>query len=271
MLAQLIADLLIMRPSRNPVAALGKTRKTIPYRRGALESWNCRIGTANEDDVDLFILKFSGTAARAERANHHPMDNWNDLRAEIWSVNPPGYGGSDGRASVTKLASSGLAAYNEISKVAAGRPILVIGNSLGTVTSLYLAANHQVDGLILRNPPPLRQLIFGRYGWWNLWLGSSIIAACVPRKICSIRNAANSAAPALFVSSRMDETVPRYYHQKVIRSYAGPKRILRLRNADHTSKIRGGDLQQYLVLLEWLRNRMGLNVQQPNSNMIATS
>ena len=268
MLAQLIADLLIMRPTRNPVSALGKTRKTIPYRRGFVEAWTCRIGASSVDDVDLFVLKFSGTAARAERATYHPLDYWSDLRSEIWAVNPPGYGGSNGRASVAKLASSGLAAYQQMAKVAAGRPIIVMGDSLGTITSLYLAANYPVDGIILRNPPPLRQLVFGRYGWWNLWLGSGIIAACVPQNICSLRNAASCTAPAVFVSSRMDRTVPRYYHQKVIRAYAGPKKILRLRNADHRSRIRGSDQAQYVQLLDWLRARAGLGLQTPTSNLV---
>ena len=83
-----------MNPTTHRVDTLGKVRRTIPYGKGHLEAWTQRVGTKNLDDVDVFVLKFHGTAGRAERSTYHPMDYWSDLRAELWAVNPPGYGGS---------------------------------------------------------------------------------------------------------------------------------------------------------------------------------
>ena len=175
-IAQMIADRLILKPSRHGLSTTGKQRETIPFRKGELEVWTQRIGTTDPDEVDLFVLKLHGTAGRAERATYHPMDYWTDLRAELWSMNPPGYGGSSGSASVRTLATAAQATYLEMARRAEGRPIVVMGNSLGTVPALYLAANFPVAGMVLRNPPPLRQLIVGRHGWWNLWIGAMLIA-----------------------------------------------------------------------------------------------
>src|SRR5688572_30524354 len=99
-IAQMIADRLILRPSTHRVSALGKSRLALPHRKGDLEVWTQRVGATDLDDVDLFVLKFAGTAGRAERSTYHPLDTWSDLRGELWSVNPPGYGGSTGAASV---------------------------------------------------------------------------------------------------------------------------------------------------------------------------
>jgi predicted alpha/beta hydrolase family esterase len=268
-IAQMIADRLIMKPSRHRLAALGKQRESVPFRKGELEAWTQRIGTIDSDEADVFVLKFHGTAGRAERATYHPMDYWTDLRAELWSVNPPGYGGSSGTATVRSLAESASAAYLELSRRADGRPIIVIGNSLGTVMALHLAANFPVAGLILRNPPPLRQLIVGRYGWWNLWLGAMIIAQKVPREICSVRNASQVNCPAVFVSSCMDQTVPATYQERIFRAYTGPYRLLRLENADHATPLTLNEQREYSRHLDWLRDEALLGRHSVASTAVA--
>ena len=92
-----IADRLILQPSKNPVSALGKQRRLIGCRDGYIEAWTRRVGGSSSDDVDLFVLKFTGTSGRAERTNGQPLDSWSDLTGEVWSINPPGYGGSSGK------------------------------------------------------------------------------------------------------------------------------------------------------------------------------
>ena len=253
-IAQMIADRLIMKPSRHRLSTLGKQRETFPFRKGHLEVWTQRVGTIDPDEVDVFVLKLHGTAGRAERSTYHPMDYWTDLRAELWSMNPPGYGGSSGSASVRTLAAAAQTTYLEMARRADGRPIIVIGNSLGTVPALYLAANFPVSGMVLRNPPPLRQLIVGRYGWWNFWIGAMLIAQKVPRDICSIRNASQLNCPAVFLSSCRDEIVPASYQEKIFRAYNGPYRLLRLENADHASSLTLNEQREYSRHLEWLRD-----------------
>jgi pimeloyl-ACP methyl ester carboxylesterase len=230
----------------------------LPFGRGSIEIWTRTVGATDWDDVDVFVLKFSGTAGRAERATYHPMDYWTDLRAELWSFNPPGYGGSTGTASLNTLAAAAATAYRELADIAQGRPIIVMGNSLGTVAALYLSANFPVAGLVLRNPPPVRQLIVGRHGWWNLWVASWLIAQRVPRQICSISNAARSHCPAVFLSSRRDKTVPPQFHDRIIDAYRGPHRVLELKEAEHATSLNLEEQRQYAQHLDWLRDQSAL-------------
>ena len=257
-LAQKIADRLILRPTKHPVAAPDKTRRMLPFGRGSIEIWTRSIGATHRDDVDVFVLKFSGTAGRAERSTYHPMDYWTDLRAELWSFNPPGYGGSTGTASVNTLANAATTAYRELADIAQGRPIIVMGNSLGTVAALHLAANFPIAGLVLRNPPPVRQLIMGRHGWWNLWIASWLVAQRVPRQLCSINNSARSHCPAVFLSSRRDTTVPPQFQDKIIDAYRGPRRVLELKEAGHASSLNLEEEREYAQHLDWLRDQSTL-------------
>ncbi len=254
LIAQKITDRLILHPSRHPLDTAGKTRRMIPFGKGRLEVWTQQVGMYCSDDADLFVLKFQGTAGRAERSTYHPMDYWSDLRAELWSVNLPGYGGSSGPASVKTLAPAAETAYRELAKLAEGRPIVVMGNSLGTVAAMYLAARFPVAGLILRNPPPLRQLIVGCHGWWNLWLGAWFISRHVPRNLDSIENARHVSCPAVFLRSDRDEVVPPIYQQKIIQAYGGPYRLLTLRDADHATPLNLNEQREYQAHLQWLRD-----------------
>ncbi|MCP4193622.1 MAG: alpha/beta hydrolase [Planctomycetaceae bacterium] len=254
LIAQMIADRLILRPSQHSISTTEKSRQMLPFGRGSIETWIQRVGTNRPEEIDVFVLKFSGTAGRAERATYHPLDYWTNLRAELWSVNPPGYGGSSGTASLKTLADAARCVYAEIKAIAADRPIVIMGNSLGTVSALYLASQFDVAGLILRNPPPLRQLIMGRHGWWNLWLGSTIISRKVPLQLCSIQNAQACRCPAVFLSSRQDETVPAIYQDKVIQAYGGPSRIVKLKEADHATSLNLVEQREYSQNLEWIRH-----------------
>jgi hypothetical protein len=63
---------------------------------------------------------------------------------------------------------------------------------------VHLAANGRLRGLFLQNPPPLAQLIRGRYGWWNLWLLAGPIAWGVPCSLDTLANARSGLVQAQF-------------------------------------------------------------------------
>lgn len=257
MLARL-ADKLVLQPSRYAIQTAGKRRHVIPMDNGQIEIWSQRTPTDSDresTEPDLFILKFSGTGGRAERATKHPADYWDDCRTEVWAVNPPGYGGSTGRASLRMMGSMARAAYSALTRRAGSRPIVVTGNSLGAIFALHVAAQYEIDGLLLRNPPPLRELIMGRHAWWTLGVGAWSIARQVPTELCSIRNAAASKAPTLFVMSGQDRVVPPRYQHRIIESHAGENRVLLLPRADHASLLDAEEQIAYGQLLTWLRER----------------
>jgi pimeloyl-ACP methyl ester carboxylesterase len=252
-IARRLLDKFLLEPSAHPIPTPGKTRRLVPHDDDHIEIWSERSGA--EEPV-LFVLKFPGSGGRAERASIHPFDVWTDLPGEIWAVNPPGYGCSPGRPSVRKLITAARAAYEQLRSVAGDRPIVVTGNSLGTVTALHVAASFKVAGLILRNPPPLRQVIVRRHGWWSLWLGAMLIARQVPEQLDSIQNAARATVPAVFITSGKDRLVPPGYQRRVLNAYAGEKRLMRLKRADHATPMTETEQAQYADLLLWLRERI---------------
>jgi hypothetical protein len=236
----------------------GKSRRLIGAGGDRVEVWTHRNGDHSTDDAELFVLKFPGTGGRAERATDHPVDYWPDVRAELWTVNPPGYGCSSGRARLAKLPRVADAVFGTLLGVAAGRPILVSGNSLGTATALYTAANNDVAAVLLRNVLPLKQLIAGYYGKGALWPGAWLLSRVIPSPLDSIRNAARSTAHCVFVMSGRDRTVPPRFQQLVIDAYAGPHQVLLLAEADHADFLTEQERLRYGVHLEWLRNMLAI-------------
>jgi len=254
-----LADSLILLPSREEIPVVGKTRRLVQWKGGSAEVWIERANCDSTDDARVFVLKLIGAAGRAERATIHPLDAWHNAPGEIWTVNPPGYGGSPGRAGVGGWGPSALAAYGALAEQVQGRPIVISANSLGTAAALWLAASRPVAGLILRNPPPLRRLIFRHYGWWNLYLASGLVAALMPRQLDSIKNAARVTRPGLIVTSAADRTVPPKFQDLVYNAYAGPKRRLVLDDADHADTMSAEQRKQYLELLKWLWEAMRID------------
>lgn len=260
-----IADRLILCPTCEPLDTEGKIRRLVSFSSGAVELWNPQGRELPAGAADVYILKFGGTGSRAERATEHPAEAWDGLRSEVWAVNPPGYGGCPGQATMRHLAAAADAAYDALAERAGDRPIVVTGNSLGTAYALYVAARKRVDGLILRNPPPLRQMIIRRHGWWNLYVGATLIALQTPRELDSVANAALCQAPAVFLASARDRVVPLRYQQLVHNVFAGPKQVLEMREADHATPLNEDELPRYREMLAWLHDQLARSPAPPPS------
>jgi hypothetical protein len=259
MLLSLLADRFVLSPSRDELFPYGKTRQVVAWDAGEIEVWSERTtGDAADNGLDLdgrreptcFVLKFHGKAARAERSCLDPLDQWADVPGEIWSVNPPGYGGSSGRASLRWLAPAAEAVFENLVEVADGRPIFIAANSLAA----RYGDSGAVAGLILRNPPPLRELITGKYAWRSLGL-SRYVAREVPGELDAVANAAAAGVPAVFLMSGLDTMVPPKYQRLIFRAYAGPKRRVILPKAGHNVRFSRHERHEYALALHWLRRQ----------------
>jgi pimeloyl-ACP methyl ester carboxylesterase len=251
-----IADRLVLSPTRSTLFAYGKSRRLIASRGGEIEVWTERNGAC---EPDWFVLKFHGKCGRAERSNLHPFDHWPDMAGEVWSVNPPGYGGSSGKATLPALAPAADCVFEELLAVAAGRPIILSAHSLGTASALYLAARYgesaNIAGMVLHNPPPMAELIVGKYGWRSLGL-SGLIAYKFPRELDSIANARAVNIPAVFVTSEQDRMVPPRYQRMVIKAYGGRKQVVELAGVGHNVRFSPSQRLRYGRALAWLREKM---------------
>lgn len=223
-----VGDRLILFPSTEPIDAQGATRFSIPFEGGNLEIVRALVGESK-----AFVLRFYGNADRGERWVAGEAAQWPGV--EFWSVNYPGYGASTGPARLVRLADAALTAYDAMRTQAGERPTFVFGTSIGTTAALHVAAEREVKGLLLQNPPPLRQLIMGQHGWWNLWILALPIALQLPASLDSLENARRARSPAVFVLASDDEVVPHKYHRLIADTYAGPKEVLIQKGAQHNT------------------------------------
>ena len=248
-----LPDHLILFPTTAPIDAGGAVRKTLPFQNGELEIWTAASKLAQQKGgADVYVLRFYGNADRADRWVRGRGREWNGRAVEIWGMNYPGFGGSTGPARLSRIGPAALTAFDELKRHAAERPIVLFGASLGADAALHVAAHRSVAGLILHNPPPLREMILRRFGWWNLWLLAGPVALQIPKDLDSIANAKATRAPATFLLAEKDEVVPPRYHQLVVNAYAGEKRVISLRGAYHNDPIEGTALVDLNNALDWM-------------------
>jgi pimeloyl-ACP methyl ester carboxylesterase len=252
------ADRLILFPSRQPIPLPGITRIELPAteKTQPLEIWTGRSAAIRQGaEPQAYCLEFTGNASRGEQMAYASAGEWGDHPVEVWSVNYPGYGGSAGSPSLKSIPPAALAAYDALAEHANGKPIFVLGQSLGTTAALYVAANRPVAGMVLSNPPPLRQLIWQRYGWWNLWLLATPVALSIPKELDSLQNGSRVTAPAVFVLAGHDTVVPPKYQEQVYSAYRGPKRAIRVAAIDHNDPLPQEDLETLAAAREELWQR----------------
>jgi alpha-beta hydrolase superfamily lysophospholipase len=250
-----LPDHLILFSTRAPIDPGGAVRKAIPFENGELEVWTAKSYRAQQQGhADIFILRFYGNADRADRWAAAEAEMWNDRAVEIWGMNYPGFGGSTGPARLSRIGPAAVATFDELQRQAADRPIVPFGTSIGATAALHVAASRSagIAGLILHNPPPMREMILRQFGWWNLWLLAGPIALQLPRDLNSIENAKAIHAPAIFLLAQRDEVVAPRFHRLVVNAYAGEKRVIELGNAYHNDPIEGTALADLNNTLGWL-------------------
>jgi pimeloyl-ACP methyl ester carboxylesterase len=248
-----LPDQLILFPTTNRLDPRGAVRKIIPFESDELEVWTAKSRRAQQGGrADIFILRFYGNADRADRWVASEAEMWNDRAVEIWGMNYPGFGGSTGPARLSRIGPAALAAFDELKHYADDRPIVPFGASIGATAALHVAAQRPIAGLILHNPPPLREMILRQFGWWNLWLLAGPVALQIPRDLDSIENARAIRAPAIFLLAEKDEVVAPRFHRLVVDAYAGEKRVILLRGAYHNDPIEGGPLVDLNRAINWL-------------------
>src|SRR5438093_5813429 len=203
-----LPDHLILFPTTAPLDAHGAVRKLLPFQNGELEVWTARSRLARQNDrTEIYVLRFYGNADRADRWVAAEAEAWNERAVEVWGMNYPGFGRSTGPARLNRIGPAALIAFDALRASAGGRPIVLFGASIGSAPALHIAAHRPVAGLILHNPPALRQMILRQFGWWNLWLLAGPVALQIPRDLDSIANSKAVHVPAIFLLADQAEIV----------------------------------------------------------------
>ena len=246
------ADSLVLDTNHLQLNPGSANRTTIALEGRTVECWVSRSPGASAKNPEAFVLFFVGKGDRADRWVGDVASAWGDKPVEVWGMNYGGSGGSDGPPRLSDVSPDALAVFDRVHAIATGRPIFIHAGSFGTTAALSVAARRPVAGMILQNPPPLRQLILGQYGWWNLWLVAGAVALQIPADLDSIANARRCHSPAVFILSESDEVIPPKYHEMVLGAYAGPKRVIRMPGALHNDPLSDEAAMQFAGDLDWL-------------------
>ena len=232
-----LTDKAALRPTTKAIDTGDRERVTFPVNDFEVEAWKI-LYSVDSNRPGVLVIKFPGTAGRAERAGPHPLEIWENVNGEVWAINHRGYGGSHGPASLQNFSLTIDCLWQYIQDIASDKKVLVCGNSLGCISALYMAKRFPVDGLLLRNGFCLARLIFMRpkYNWWNFGMAAHL-ANEVPQELHAVSNAKLCQMPCLFVRSEKDSVIPAVYQVAVYNAYAGPKKEFLNIGADHADRI----------------------------------
>ncbi|HSH39862.1 MAG TPA: alpha/beta fold hydrolase [Chthoniobacterales bacterium] len=248
-----LLDKLVVFPSVSRIDPGSATQKLIPLERGELEIWTATSAAARvKGSAASFVLRFYGNADRAERWVATEAEMFPDREVEVWGVNYPGFGGSTGPARLARIGPAVLAAFDELKRTAGERPIIVSGTSFGTIAALHVVAERDAAGVVLHNPPALREMIFKGHGWWNLWLLAGPLSWKVPTALDSLANARAANERAVFLLAENDEIVAPRFQELVVNAYAGDKRLINLGGAGHLTPLDAEALVSLRAGIDWL-------------------
>lgn len=249
-----LTDRLALHPTTHAIDPGSLQREMIPAGEDHIEAWT----TETNPDLDpkVVVIKFIGNGGRAERSTAQPASLWSNTHAKVWSINPFGYGGSSGIATLQRFPEMVDAVYNHIRNRFPDLKIVVFGNSIGSISALRMAAKYPVDGLCIRNPVPIHQLLSRRPKYALPTLGlSNVLAWQVPQELNAVKNARAINAPALFVSLTDDRTIPPRFQAEIIDVYAGEKNVFSV-PGDHDAYIPEPMHDQYRAAVNWLLQKV---------------
>ncbi len=246
------ADKLLLFPTTGRVDPGMAVARAVPFEGGQIEVFVARSPACAAAPPRAMVLNFTGNAGRAEHAIGMDGAYWVRHPVEIWAVNHPGFGQSTPPATLRRFGPAALAVYDAAASASPGTPIFVHGTSLGTAMALHLAANRPVAGVVLRTPPPLRNLILRRHGWWNLWLLAGPVASGVPSELNALSTAPQVKSPGLFLLMESDSVVPVQYQNKVVDAFSGPKRVVSMPGGDHNDMLDSATAKDFERGIDWL-------------------
>jgi uncharacterized protein len=186
---------------------------------GTLRGW-----LVNPELVREKLLVYYGGNAEDIFLN---IDEFRDVNAASLFVAYRGYGPSDGYPGERELFSDGLAVLNDMVGRYAPQQVFLIGRSLGSGVACYVAAQKEVQGVILITPYDSIENV-ARSGF--PWLPVSLL---LKHRFLSISFLDRIGCPFLVIYGGRDRVVPPERTHNLIDHIAGEKEIVFIDRADH--------------------------------------
>lgn len=149
---------------------------------------------------------------------------------EIYIMEYPGYGSRPGSPSEKTLVDAGIEALDHLKKEDSG-PVYVIGESLGSGVAAGVASASPdfIAGILLVTPfNNLQDVFYHHFPYLPLkWFLKEKYNAEVALN--------DYSGPVVFLVAGQDQVVTAQAGEKLYESYHGPKRLIRMDNADHNT------------------------------------
>lgn len=209
-----------------------KTDFTLEREGVTLRGWVVNPGAGDP------LLYFGGNAERIEssRATFATLFP----QRTVYLMAYRGYGASDGEPQADALVADAVALYDQVLARHPGRPVAVIGRSLGSGVASQLAARRPLERLALVTPfDDLATPAADRFPYVPVrWL---------------LRERLDSAAalrgfhrPTLIVQAGRDDVIPAHSTEALIAALPSPPRHVRIPQADHNDIDAHSDYAQAL-------------------------
>jgi fermentation-respiration switch protein FrsA (DUF1100 family) len=206
--------------------AEGATALRIPSAGETLKVWAAGTGDPAADA----LIYFGGNAD--DVAAHLPAFRAAFPGRALYLPNYRGYAGSTGTPSEPALAADAVAVYDAVRARHPSAGIAVIGRSLGSGVAMRLAAERQVQRLVLVTPfDSLVEVARGHFPWLP-------VRQLLRDRYDSAALAASGAvqAPTLVVIATDDEVVPAARGEALVRAFGSRSpEVLRLPGATHNT------------------------------------
>jgi pimeloyl-ACP methyl ester carboxylesterase len=257
-----ILDRMVLQPSRHPIEFAPQRRVMLDSGGRPLECF-VRKNFEGDEPPELLVLKFPGTGGRAERSTEFPLSVLSDVRTMMWTWNPPGYGRSGGRASLSRIADVANDFWNQVTERHGDQStrVWLCANSLGCVTALHVAASMQPDrgrtGVIMRNAPPLIPVVkrvAERYPLGR-WMDPVVESLCDPMNAMLTARRVN--LPAVFMQSELDTLVPLAFQNQLVDAYLGQRQVVLMEGLSHADLATEEHAPLIKDAMQWLWQHTG--------------
>jgi len=258
-----LLDRFVLEPDRRPLPCEGLVRETFSWRRGMIEAFILKIDQGESEQhpqrAELWtVLKYPGTSGRAESIGPQPFPFWPGAFGSVVGINPPGYGRSTGKARLRDGRQIVDACHHFLMTRFMPSIHVVSGNSLGGVRALDHVTRYSMDGLLLRNPPPLPELI-ENIAAERHWRGiGRWLARGLPKGWDAAEAAEKVTVPTLWITSEQDRLVPCPVQRRVFDRIQAPKRHLVVPGIEHHEPIPDFFLPELREAYDWFRSAVQL-------------
>ena len=169
------------------------------------------------------LIYFGGNAEDVE----HNLNDYEDMFPDhtLYFVNYRGFGGSPGKPSETMLFEDALAIYDQLPD---HESIAVVGRSLGSGVATYLAAQRNVDKLVLVTPyDSITRVAQNMYPLYPVNL-------LLKDKFESIKYAAHINSEVLIIIAALDKVIPPSHAYRLAEAFPdGKVQIALIEGGDH--------------------------------------